>query len=164
MSTRADFYIGRTPSKMRWLGTLMQAGSVHPDDEYTKDGKPPHIMSVLRARVAKSIFAYEYELYVRQLIQQANIGLACWDDVGKQYTWLTDEGYGVFPEDGWPWSWPSSNKGTDLAYTFFDGKVWCSCLGGAWTPVSELAKEQWPDHNAKPRPRFPKFTPKVHEE
>lgn len=36
---------------------------------------------------------------------------------------------GVTPEDGWPHLWQDSRM-TDYSYHLFNGKVWCSMMGG----------------------------------
>jgi len=37
--------------------------------------------------------------------------------------------YGVIAEDGWPHLWQDSQM-TDYSYHLFNGKVWCSMMGG----------------------------------
>jgi hypothetical protein len=37
--------------------------------------------------------------------------------------------YSVTPEDGWPHPWQDSHM-TDYSYHLFNGKVWCSMMGG----------------------------------
>jgi len=51
-------------------------------------------------------------------------------DYEELFTELLEElYYGVKPEDGWPHLWQDSQM-TNYSYHLFNGKVWCSMMGG----------------------------------
>lgn len=159
MANKADFYIGCDPETMTWLGSLHRSGSIHGGDPVpNRVLSSPHINIILRERICNPETGFEYSLAVRQLVMLANVGTPVWDHQSGRTTWLEtgENGYGTLPEDGWPWAWETS-EGTDLAYAYFDNKVWCSCGGGAWTDVSTLKPEEWPSSDALPKAQFPVF-------
>jgi len=65
------------------------------------------------------------------------------------------EGGPTKPEQGWPWPWDNSGT-TDYSYAFDGGKVWGTCFGHGWWPISkepsdscEDSKVQFPDMKSK---------------
>lgn len=104
MGTRADFYLGRDPATMKYLGSLGWDG--YPRGIMRNPGRPDG------DRVLLATNADEYEAAVGMMIT------SCSD--------------GSLPErDGWPWPWDDSGT-TDYTYAFDDGVVYASIFGREW--------------------------------
>ena len=103
MGTRSDYYVGRDPETMEWLGSDGYDG--YPEGVFEETGKDGHITP--KFVVDEGTWRVEVNHYLSS--QQS-----C--------TW---------PEEGWPWPWNDSNT-TDYAYTYDDGQIWGSCFGSPW--------------------------------
>lgn len=104
MGTRADFYLGRDPATMTYLGSIAW------------DGYPRGIMVNPRRpdgpRVLLATTEGEYLAAVGALLAQC-------DDAS------------IPSRDGWPWPWDDS-KTTDYAYAFDGDRVYAAVFGDGW--------------------------------
>lgn len=108
MGTRNDFYIGRDPETMEWLGS--QAYDGYPSGVFEDTGKEGYITPA---------FVVDEDTW-RQEVNH----------------YLSKSGSNTWPEEGWPWPWNDSNT-TDYAYTYDDGQIFVSRFGSAWFPLDE---------------------------
>lgn len=67
---------------------------------------------------------------------------------------IKEDRHGTMPEQGWPWPWEDSTT-TDYAYSFEDGKIYCSNFGRKAFIIGE---EKEPEHSGPKCEVFPDMT------
>lgn len=131
MSSRADFYLGRDPQTMVWLGSIAMDG--YPEQFLTPTNPERREWDLLPVAQQYAPGTHRPSPYLDILFDENPITRATTsDEFLAAAMWIIDgRDDGTSAENGWPWPWADSSTSSWI-YAFDDGELYVSKHGGPW--------------------------------